>query len=120
MADRDGDGIDGAGIDGDGVSGHHGRGRGANGVDCSIVGDRVDGYGVHGHRAGGDGGRVDGGGAHVHCAIGVDDNDVAGDWVDQSGGGIDLLGLWGVLCNRAEAQGLIDLRRPVEPYRFVL
>ena len=55
----------------------------------------------------------------MRCAIGTDDDDVAGDWVGRSGVGVDWLGLWGVLCDGAEAQGLIDLHRPVEPCRFV-
>lgn len=74
-----------------------------------------------GSTAGSTGGGIDGvngGGARVHSAIRADD-DVAGGWVDWSGGGIDRLGLWCAVWDWAEAQGFINLCRPVKPCRFV-
>jgi hypothetical protein len=73
-------------IDRDGVSGHCVCGRGANGVNCGIIGDGVDGYGVHGHGAGGDGDGVDGCGVCVHCSIRVNGR-VTGSGIDGGGCG---------------------------------
>ena len=70
-------------------------------------GDGVDWCGVSGHGPGA-------------CSAGGVDCCLAGIGVDgRSGGGIDRLGLWGVVCDGAEAWGLIDLCYPFKPRRFV-
>jgi hypothetical protein len=75
-------------------------------------GDGVDWCGVHGHGTDGDGGRVDGGGTRVRCAIGVDGG--------ITGGGTDGGRCGGVAGHGGtEAQGLIDLCRPVGPRGLV-
>jgi hypothetical protein len=69
---------------------------GASGVDGEIGRGGVRGHGTDGDD--GDGIGVNGRSAFTRCANGVDNN-VAGDWVDQSGGGFGWLGLQGGVCD---------------------
>jgi hypothetical protein len=142
-------GVCGHGADWDGimVSGGGIRARCADGVDGNWVGrGGLRGYGtdwdgdrVSGRSAnrvdGGNGGRINMDRVSGHCVRecgvnGVDDH-VIRDWVawdgvdsrycvDGSRDGIDWLWVRGVVCDGTEAQGLVDLCCPVEPFGFVL
>ena len=89
-------------------------------VNCHVIEDRI---GRIEDRIGGDGGcgtdrnGVDGGGTLAGCVDRVN-GDITGGKIDGDGVKINWFMLWGVVHDGTEAQGLINLRCPVEPCRL--